>query len=136
MISLALLCIDYSSMLCPSAEAVVVVRESAARAVSEVLDRFHSSGGVRMRFSVAEIPDQEDWGTADSLRAIKTRVKVGEIIACTIIHVGSLAEKYREVSFDTASTMAVASAPADPVLAGPVFTVSFGAAHVQIMNKE
>ena len=95
--------LHYIICLCcvsPSAEAVVVVRESAARAVSEVLDRFHSSGGVRMRFSVAEIPDQEDWGTADSLRAIKTRVKVGEIIACTNMCVGSC-EKYRKVAFGT-----------------------------------
>jgi len=53
------------------------VRESAARAVSEVLDQFHSSGGVRMMFSLEKIPDQEDSGTADSLRAIRTRVKVG-----------------------------------------------------------
>lgn len=53
------------------------MRESAARAVSEVLDQFHSSGGVRMMFSLEKIPDQEDSGTADSLRAIRTRVKVG-----------------------------------------------------------
>ena len=75
-----------------------MVRESAARAVSEVLDRFHSTGGVRMRFSVAEIPDQEDWGTADSLRAIKTRVKVGEIIVCTNIQV-CLSEKDKNIAF-------------------------------------
>ena len=68
--------VSVSSMLL-SAEAIVVVRESAARAVSEVLDQFHTSGGVRMMFSVVEIPDQEDSGTADSLRAIRTRVKVG-----------------------------------------------------------
>ena len=32
--------------------------------------------------------------------------------------------------------MAIASGPAGPVLAGPVFTVKFGTAHVQIMNNE
>ena len=32
--------------------------------------------------------------------------------------------------------MAVASSPAGPVLAGPVFTVIFGTAHAQIMNNE
>ena len=32
--------------------------------------------------------------------------------------------------------MAVASGPAGPVLGGPVFTVIFGTAHVQIMNNE
>ena len=69
--------VNLSSMLL-SAEAFVVVRESAARAVSEVLDQLHTSGGVRMMFSVVEIPDQEDSGTADSLGAIRTdRVKVG-----------------------------------------------------------
>ena len=31
--------------------------------------------------------------------------------------------------------MAVASGPAGLVLAGPVFTVIFGTAHVQIMNN-
>ena len=33
-------------------------------------------------------------------------------------------------------SMAVASGPASPVLAGPVFTVIFGTAHVQIMNNK
>ena len=32
--------------------------------------------------------------------------------------------------------MAVASGPAGPVLAGPVFMVIFGTAHAQIMNNE
>ena len=32
--------------------------------------------------------------------------------------------------------MTVASGPAGPVLAGPVFTVIFGTAHEQIMNNE
>ena len=32
--------------------------------------------------------------------------------------------------------MAVASNPAGPVLAGPVFTVIVGTAHVHIMNNE
>ena len=33
-------------------------------------------------------------------------------------------------------TMAAASGPASLVLAGPVFTVSFGTAHAQTMNNE
>ena len=32
--------------------------------------------------------------------------------------------------------MAIASDPAGPVLAGPVFTVIFGTAHAQLMNNE
>ena len=32
------------------------------------------------------------------------------------------------------NSMAVTSGPADPVLAGPVFTVIFGTAHAQIMK--
>ena len=92
-----------------------MVRESAARAVSEVLDRFHSTGGVRMRFSVAEIPDQEDWGTADSLRAIKTRVKVGETIACTNIQVG-LIEKDKNIAFGVSRLPCIASFSGFPQL--------------------
>ena len=33
-------------------------------------------------------------------------------------------------------SMVVASGPAGPVLAGPVFTVIFGTAHAQIINNE
>ena len=32
--------------------------------------------------------------------------------------------------------MAVASGPAGPVLAGPVYTVIFGTAHAQIINND
>ena len=57
-------------------EAIVVVRESVLQQMREVLERFQSRDGVRMKFSLFEIPDQEDWGTADSLRALRSRVKV------------------------------------------------------------
>lgn len=41
-----------------------------------MLDGFHRSEGVRMTFSLVEVPEQEDWGTADSLRTLRGRVKV------------------------------------------------------------
>ena len=54
------------------------MRESQSRRVSEALEEFHTQYGVRMKFSLVEIPDQEDWGTADSLRALRTKIKVGD----------------------------------------------------------
>ncbi len=54
----------------------MVVRETQSRQISEVLEGFQTHHGVRMKFSLVEIPDQEDWGTADSLRHLRTKVKV------------------------------------------------------------
>ena len=54
----------------------MVVRESFSQAVSDVLEGFRLQHGVRLNLSVVGIPDAEDWGTADSLRHIKHRIKV------------------------------------------------------------
>ena len=45
-------------------------------------------------------------------------------VSCAVIVSGSVCH------------MTVASGPAGPVLAGPVFTVIFGTAHAQIMNTK
>ena len=63
-----------------SSEAIVVVRESCSQQMTEVLEGFQSQQGVRLKFSLVEVPEQEDWGTADSLRALRGRVKVGDAI--------------------------------------------------------
>lgn len=60
-------------------EAVVVVREKESSSVLEVLNQF---GGVTLQFSLVCIPDSEDWGTADSLRHIRGKLKV--IIVVTV----------------------------------------------------
>lgn len=55
-------------------EAVVVVREAESREVSEALNQLVSGGGLA--FSLVPIPDSEDWGTADSLRHLRGKLKV------------------------------------------------------------
>lgn len=54
----------------------MVVREAEYRPVLEVLNQFHSVLGVRLAFSVVQIPDSEDWGTADSLRSLRSKIRV------------------------------------------------------------
>lgn len=57
---------------------MVVVREAESRVVSEVLNQIVSGGGLA--FSLVPIPDSEDWGTADSLRHIRGKLKVRVIV--------------------------------------------------------
>ena len=59
------------------------------------------------------------------------------------LHVDCDSDNWITVNMDTKlqvkfgfTIMAVASNPAGPVLAGPVFTVIVGTAHVHIMNNE
>jgi hypothetical protein len=62
------------------AEALVIVREGHHRQISEVLERFDSTYGIRLKFSYYSIKDgSEDIGTADALREAATRnlIKVG-----------------------------------------------------------
>lgn len=67
-------------------EAIVVVRESSSRQVMEVLEGFHSQQGVQLKFSLLEVPEQEDWGTADSLRALRGRVKCDLLVlSCDLV---------------------------------------------------
>ena len=54
--------------------------------------------------------------------------------AVTVICTLTCVIKY--ITTTVSCLMAVASGPAGPVLAGPVFTVIFGTAHAQIMNNE
>jgi hypothetical protein len=56
---------------------VVVVREAEYRVVLEVLNQLVSgAGGVGLAFSLVQILDSEDWGTADSLRHLRGKLKV------------------------------------------------------------
>ncbi len=54
-------------------EALVVVRDSAAGAVSDALSNLR---GLRIKLSTVTIPETEDWGTADSLRHIRNKIHV------------------------------------------------------------
>ena len=55
----------------------MVVREAEHRSVSEVLNQFISSTwGVRLDFSIVQISDSDDLGTADSLRFLRNKLKV------------------------------------------------------------
>ena len=58
----------------------MIVREAHHRQISEVLDRFDSTYGIRLNFSYYSIKDTtEDIGTADALReaAARNLIKVG-----------------------------------------------------------
>ena len=57
-------------------EALVVVRDSQHHTISEALERLQVRHGVHLKFILCDIPDHEDWGTADSLRHIRTKIKV------------------------------------------------------------
>ena len=57
-----------------------MVREKESSNVLEVLNRF---GGMTLQFSLVCIPDSEDWGTADSLRHIRGKLKV--IMFCHVL---------------------------------------------------
>ena len=61
-------------------EALVIVREAHHRQISEVLERFDSTYGMRLKFSYYSIKDDsDDIGTADALReaAARNLIKVG-----------------------------------------------------------
>lgn len=55
-------------------EAVVVVRDAESRAVLDVLNQLVT--GMDLAFSLVQIPDSDDWGTADSLRHLRGKLKV------------------------------------------------------------
>ncbi len=57
-------------------EALVVVRDSERRQVSECVDGLRVRYGVGLSLCLVDIPDQEEWGTADSLRHIRSKIKV------------------------------------------------------------
>ena len=65
-----------SERWCVAAEVTVVVRKSQVKAVSERLEKLEGSGDVRMHFSVAEVSDDEELGSADALRSLRGRIKV------------------------------------------------------------
>ena len=54
----------------------MVVRSSQLKPVSERLEKLEGSGEVRLHFSVAEVSDDDELGSADALRSLRGRVKV------------------------------------------------------------
>ena len=54
----------------------MVVRDSQSREISDVLAGFRN---VKIKFSMVEIPEAEDWGTADSLRHLRGKIKVNGV---------------------------------------------------------
>lgn len=56
------------------------MRDVHRRLISDALEGLQAQHGVRMKFTLCDIPDQEDWGTADSLRHIRSKIKVCIII--------------------------------------------------------
>ena len=59
----------------------MIVREANHRQISEVLERFHTNYGIRLKFTLFSIKDQSDeMGTADALReaAMRNMIKVGQ----------------------------------------------------------
>jgi translation initiation factor eIF-2B subunit gamma len=69
---------------------VVVVREAEYRVVLEVLNQLVSgAGGVGLAFSLVQILDSEDWGTADSLRHLRGKLKPQHsdvlVVSCDLV---------------------------------------------------
>ena len=60
-------------------EALVVVHDSQRHVISEALEGLQTRHGVHLKFILCDIPDQEDWGTADSLKHIRSKIKVCKI---------------------------------------------------------
>lgn len=67
---------SYTAIFCFGIEALVVVRDSDRHVISEALEGLQTRHGVHLNFVLCDIPDQEDWGTADSLKHIRSKVKV------------------------------------------------------------
>ena len=61
----------------------MVVRSSQLKPVSERLEKLEGSGEVRLHFSVAEVSDDDELGSADTLRSLRGRVKVNHLQFCT-----------------------------------------------------
>ena len=69
------MCMMFSCVTSVLLEATVVVRASDAKAVSSVLEGL-SIGAVRLRFTVCEVANDYELGTADALRTLRGRIKV------------------------------------------------------------
>ena len=69
-------CDMYIIMFSHYVETLVVVRDSQHHVISQALEGLQTRHGVHLNFILCDIPDQEDWGTADSLRHIRLKIKV------------------------------------------------------------
>ena len=58
----------------PCAEATVVVSESSSQQINEALSELCTANSSKISLQFEEIPDNEDWGTADTLRHLKVKV--------------------------------------------------------------
>lgn len=65
----------------------MVVREAESRAVLDVLNQLVT--GMDLAFSLVQIPDSDDWGTADSLRHLRGKLKV-QATMCVMSPLASL----------------------------------------------
>lgn len=75
-----------STIIVCLAEALVVVRDTDHHVISEALERLQTRHAVHLNFTLCDIPDQEDWGTADSLRHIRSKVKVYHgMVYCVVL---------------------------------------------------
>ncbi|XP_076353550.1 eukaryotic translation initiation factor 2B subunit gamma [Tachypleus tridentatus] len=87
-------------------EAIVIVPETAKNEVSEA--RIDTK--VDMKLDIVTIPSSEDWGTAESIRYIKDKIKVDVlIISCDLItdfELHQLADVYRTHSASLAMLLA------------------------------
>ena len=86
-----------SAVCSGSPEALVIVRDSEHHAISEALERLQIRHAVHLKFILCDIPDQEDWGTADSLRHICSKVKV-RIPVLDLLHTCTLTPAVPSVS--------------------------------------
>ena len=56
-------------------EAIVIVSKANAQTIGSVLEEFRVMHDVKMTFVLVETAGDE-WGTADALRAVKSKIKV------------------------------------------------------------
>ncbi|XP_077981499.1 translation initiation factor eIF2B subunit gamma-like [Glandiceps talaboti] len=92
------------------AEAIVVCLESTSTDIKNALSNVYD---VKLNVDIVSIPNDEDWGTADSLRYIKDKIKSDIIIlSCdliTDIQLHRLADVHR--TYDASVTMLFGNLP-------------------------
>lgn len=54
----------------------MIVSESSSQQINEALSELCISNASKISLIIEEIPDNEDWGTADTLRHLKIKVGV------------------------------------------------------------
>lgn len=54
----------------------MIVSKANSQLIGSVLEEFRVMHDIKMTFTLVET-SSDDWGTADALRAVKNRIKVG-----------------------------------------------------------